>query len=398
MRLLFSSLLLLISFSTEAITCKAYVRDSKHNLVIRNVELTDSTSDETFTGRYFKVVKAKDDEPVKLNDPDLSLRACTVYHHLSVARKYFLDHFQDRHVRNLRQLTVRIEMPYSFIDSSHFMEESIKTYNNSLTIPPSGRNRVSSVKEWDYEIWFAPGKKIKRKNAIEQASKLLRSSGAQESLRLGVLTTVGSTMATQVANGMTITSLEGQMYVQSLLVSMIAVTLTPYIVEKASSIFKSTIYLDTAFIPEVIYHEYAHVALAKHLRPSHHSAIIEGMANFFAADIGNTDTILEKTRGFSKGLDKLNASKKIMFDSWMEDRSYAQYGFTFGLLYDIQKNLGEEDGRKLIYLAHQKLNASSDIRYDLLNVLEEAAREQFGSEGSQKVILALSRIWQERGL
>lgn len=398
MRLLFFSLFFVTGAFANDITCTAVVRSESHKLIQEEVTLPNMTSTEDFTGRYFKIVEAKNDKPILLNDKNLGLRACTVYYHLSKAREYFMEKFQDRHVRNLRQLTIRVEMPYSFIDSSHFMDEKFKSYNNSLTIPPSGRNKVDSVAAWDYEIWFAPMKKVKKKNAIEQASKLLNSSAAQESLRVGVLSGVGSIMATQLAQGMTLTSMEGQMYVQSLVVSMLAVTITPWVIEKTSSLVKQTLYLDTAFIPEVIYHEYVHVALARYLKPSHHSSIIEGMANFFAADIGNTHAILKKTKGYSKGLDKIDAKKKIMFDSWMEDQSYAQYGFTFGLLYDVQKALGAEDGRDVIYRAHQKLTASSTVRVDLLRAIEQSALEKFPASEHKRVLLTLSRVWQNRGL
>lgn len=398
MRLLFFSLLFASTAFAEDVTCTALVRNGKHSLVEKKVSLPHITSDDSFTGRYFKIVESKNNEAIKLNDKNLSLRACTVYYHLSKARQYFLDEFQDRHVRNLRQLTIRIEMPYSFIDSSHFMDEKFKSYNNSLTIPPSGRNRVSEVEPWDYEVWFAPKKSIKKKNAVEQASRLLNSPAAQENLRLGVFTGVGSLMATQFAQGVTLTSLEGRMYVQSLVVSMLAVTVTPWAIEKTSSLVKQSLYLDTALIPEVIYHEYAHVALARYLRPSHHSSIIEGMANFFAADIGKTNAILKKTKGLSKGLDKVDAKKKIMFDSWMEDQSYAQYGFTFGLLYDVQQALGSADGRDVIYRAHQKLSASSSVRHDLPRAIEEAIKEKFPVSEHKKLLMKLSLVWQNRGL
>lgn len=398
MRLLFFSLLFASSAFAQEVTCTAMVRDGKHRLTQEKVTLPYLTSEDSFTGRYFKIVEAKSNEPVKFNDKTLALRACTVYHHLSKARQYFLDEFQDRHVRNLRQLTIRIEMPYSFIDSSHFMGEKFKSYNNSLTIPPSGKNRVSEVEPWDYEIWFAPKKSIKKKNAVEQASRLLNSPAAQENLRLGVFTGVGSLIATQFAQGVTLTSLEGRMYVQSLVVSMLAVTVTPWALEKASALIKQSLYLDTALIPEVIYHEYAHVALARYLRPSHHSSIIEGMANFFAADIGKTHAILKMTKGLSKGLDTVDAKKKIMFDSWMEDQSYAQYGFTFGLLYDVQKALGSDEGRDVIYRAHQKLSASSSVRHDLPRAIEEATKEKFPVAEHKKLLTKLSLVWQNRGL
>lgn len=397
-RLFFSLLFLSTSVFAQEITCEALVRNRNHKLVKEKVALEDISEPGSFSGRFFKIVSAKDDKAITFNQGDLSFRACTTYYHLTKARNYFINHFQDRHVRNLRQLVIRVEMPYSFIDSSHFMSDDYKTYNNSLTIPPSGGNKLTEVNPWNYEIWFAPKKKIKRKNAIQQAAKILQGQQAQESLRIGVLANVGSNIATQVAQGLTLTSLEGKMYVESFLVSMVAVTVTPWIIEKLSGIIKNTIYLDTALIPEVIYHEFGHIAFAKHLKPTHHSPIIEGYANYFAADIGNTDTILKNTRSYSKGLDKLNGNKRIMYDTWMEERQYAQYGFTFGLLWDIRKALGPEAARQLLYKAHQKLNSSSNVRADLLTVIENTVRDTYPTDEQQKIILALANVWQNRGL
>ena len=42
--------------------------------------------------------------------------------------------------------------------------------------------------------------------------------------------------------------------------------------------------LDSALIPEIIYHEYAHIALSDHLGLNHSTAVIEGMADFCRAN------------------------------------------------------------------------------------------------------------------
>ncbi len=41
-----------------------------------------------------------------------------------------------------------------------------------------------------------------------------------------------------------------------------------------------------ALVPEIIYHEYAHIALSDSLELTHSTAVIEGMADFFAGKIG----------------------------------------------------------------------------------------------------------------
>jgi hypothetical protein len=40
-------------------------------------------------------------------------------------------------------------------------------------------------------------------------------------------------------------------------------------------------YLDTALVPEIIYHEYAHIALSDEIAPTHSTGVVEGMADFF---------------------------------------------------------------------------------------------------------------------
>jgi hypothetical protein len=382
-----------------AYECTANVRDRNHNLIKQRVQLDHLVSDTAYKGKYFEVVHSKDETPVNFNHETLDLRACTVYYHLSKARNYFQTHFNDRYLSTLRELKIRIDMPYSFIDSSHYMHEDFKSDNNSITIPPSTNARVPEVDAWGYEIWFAPAKKAKKSNQVEMAASIVNSATSQNSLRLGVATSLGQTMAADLARGVTITSLEGQMYVESLLLSLFVVTATPFIIEKSAAIFKRTFYLDTALLPEVIYHEFAHVALSKFLRPSHKSPINEGMANFFAADIGNTSKILSKTNGLAKGLNPLNANKKIKFEPWMEDKKYAQFGFTFHLLWKIKRELGDSFSRELIYETHKKLNASSKVRQDLLAALESTVKELIVDANEEKIILLkLAVIWQELGL
>jgi hypothetical protein len=384
--------------SSHAIECSAWTRDENKNLKIENVTLSDLETNKFFSGKYFKIVLDKSETAVSLDDANLSVRACTLYYHLTLARNYFLEQFSDTYLKKLKPITIRIEMPYSFIDSSHYMHEDFKSYNNSLTIPPSNNNKLDTITSWDFEIWFAPAKKIKIDNSVEQAAKLLGSSTAQESLRLGVFSTTASNFVTQLAQGMTVTSFEGKLHVQSLLLSLSIVTFTPWLIEKFAALAKRTVYLDTALIPEVIYHEFAHIALSKHLKLTHHSPIVEGMANYFAVAVGNSPAILHKTKSFARGLDKLKVSKDIKYESWMEDQKYAQYGFVLALLGEIKKQLGNTNADKLIYHAHTKLNASSSVAVDLTKAIQESAREIFSPEEQKIILLKLTSIWQNRSL
>ncbi len=399
--MLYKNFFLLTFFLTQdlwAYNCEAWVRNKKQKLVLQNVELSDLVSDSTFEGKYFAIHKDKSKIPVSFNDSLLSIRACTVYYHATKAREYFFKNFPDNHVRSLKSLKLRIEMPYSFIDSSHFMHEDYKSYNNSLTIPPSNNNKVEKVPEWNYEIWFAPRKKIKLNNSVHEAAKILGSDKAQENLRLSVFTSSASSLATQLAQGMTLTSQQGVLHLQSLFLSLAIVSVTPWTIEQISKIFKRTIYLDTALIPEVIYHEFAHIALSRYLKLSHHSPITEGFANYFATSVNNSPALLHKTRKFSQGLSSLKVNKKIKFSPYMEDQKNAQHGFVLSLLGEVRSILGTELADKVIYNAHTKLDANSNIRSDLLNALENSVRELTSKDEAKIFLVQLTRLWQSRYL
>src|SRR5665647_2012988 len=55
-------------------------------------------------------------------------------------------------------------------------------------------------------------------------------------------------------------------------------------------------WLDTALVPEIIYHEYSHAALSDRLVLSHSTAVIEGMADFFAGQIADSPTLAKKIK------------------------------------------------------------------------------------------------------
>jgi len=187
------------------------------------------------------------------------------------------------------------------------------------------------------------------------------------------------------------------------MLSLLVVTVTPFVINKVAGLFKKSFYIDTGLIPEVIYHEFSHVALADNLAPVHNVPLIEGMANFFAAEIGQTDAILRGTVGLSKGYDFLVAKRRLVFDSWMEDLKYAHYGFTFHLLWRVKQVIDEvlpDVGAKIIYsAAHLNLlDSSSDLQRDLTNAIESSVRKNIPIEGKQtEVLLALSRLWNDIG-
>jgi hypothetical protein len=366
-------ILLAFSFTLTAFAidheCTALVRNTRHKLELKKVVIKDLLSKESFDGRYIKVVRRNQKKAIKFDDK-LNVRACSVYHHMSIARDYFLANFDLKQLKRPRKLIARIEMDLGFEESAHFMHENLGTFsNNALTIPPSTASRIAD-EPWYYEIWFAPKKKVKVENPIQRAADVAASGPVIRSMLTGVLTTQVSELGSELVQGI---SIDPGYYASSLLLSVGVTAVVPTLIKWGSSVVKKTIYLDSAMIPEVVYHEFTHFALSEHLSISRHSPVVEGVANFYAAMIGDTDAILKNTGGYSKGLVKVTAKRNQMYQYYMEDTAYAQLDFSFKFLYALKSEFGQEFAEKLVFNAILELkNQPLSIKEGLLRSLQVA--------------------------
>jgi hypothetical protein len=144
----------------------------------------------------------------------------------------------------------------------------------------------------------------------------------------------------------------------------------------------------------VIYHEYSHFALSHHIKLDSHSAVSEGIANFFAAMIGKTDAILKKAKKYAKGLAIVSAQDNKNYEYYMEDQRYAQFDYAFKYLYALKTEFGEELATNYIYHASQKLNQRSPkLKSDLVPALFQAVQ----TETNPSYIYRLHQITQKFG-
>ena len=120
-------------------------------------------------------------------------------------------------------------------------------------------------------------------------------------------------------------------------------------------------WLDSALVPEIIYHEYAHVALSDYLVLSHSSAVIEGMADFFAGQIANSSNLATRIKDYNTFNGK-KATKKEKYMVQFETSDYANSDFVFGMLWDLKKILGDEMAPGFVYDLREKINTNSSIR------------------------------------
>lgn len=81
----------------------------------RKVHLEDLESAKSFDGKFFKIVKGKSNEAIHFDDSDNQLvtKAATVYHHLTLARKFWRDEIGAPGKQKIGKLIIRLEIKKS---------------------------------------------------------------------------------------------------------------------------------------------------------------------------------------------------------------------------------------------------------------------------------------------
>ncbi len=384
--------------------CIANVRDEKQRIVKKEVSLQELRSIDSFKGRFFEILEGESEEAIKFSNKKLSHRACTVYYHLSKARDYFSSRYDIAVLKRSRRIRVRINMTRGWSDTDYYMHKDLVTsYNNVYAIPASKRRITEGVQPWGPELWFSPAKAIKKKSTLSKTLDYVTTKEMRTALLTGVFEGNVQNFLRQRVGGEELTALESEVYLASFLVSIGSIVFIPELAKTVSKLFNKTVYLDTAMIPEVIYHEYTHIVLSDFLDVGKKTPVTEAYANFFASDISGSHAILHKAHKYSKGLIKISAKDPAKFDYWMDDPSAAQFHIGFKLLYEIKKGLGkiigEEEAREIIFQTYKKLSFSSTLQKDLLYELVLTVKEIYQNNPGlmQKLILELRLIYQELG-
>jgi len=362
--------------------------DNYSTFIIKR-DLFDLESSDSFDGKFFKIVKGKSNDAIKFSDSELKLKAATVYFHLTKSRTFWIDQLKSTFVENHPKIIVRLEIINLFDDLGHFANERRQPqFNNAVTIPagetpewvPEGKKD-----KWDSEIWFRPSKKI--------LSSELPSIGPNP------LTTILRTLEgpyVEFERGILIQNILQHLFspnssVTPLWESFIrfagTYALTKSVVKysrKLDPLFmEKWYYLDSAMVPEIIYHEFAHIALSDKLELSHSTSVNEGMADYFAAIMTNKSKIYHEVSGFSNSAPK-DTNNRQLYSHWLESNSYATSDFVLSLLWEIRQELGVDFSDKLILDSRNFFSTSkSTISNDLIKALLKSCKincEDFKSD------------------
>jgi hypothetical protein len=373
---------------------RAVVRDENYKAIIDEVNLTELTSEVGYEGKYFKIVNGKSNEAVRFDESEeLQLKAATTYYHLNKARKYFAEVAKSKYVQELPQLTVRIELLNVFNELGHFANDNLTPqYNNALSIPAGKGYPSKNIEPWEMEIWFRPSKEVNIKDF----------PGAQNGavVKTALLDFRNQTHMTNFKQFMTIL-LQGDLSGDpSNLLRVAGSSLLMEFVYQTSDIatdfFSRKIYrLDSALVPEIIYHEFSHVALSEYLELTHSTPVNEGMADFFAGKIANSKKLALKIKDYNLFNGK-EVKKKQQYNLAFERGDFANADFVFGLLWNVGRTVGEDIEIQFMNNLASKLHTNATIRDELINATLETCKTSCKSPLNDR--LKLYRLYNAKNL
>jgi hypothetical protein len=363
----------LLAGSVYAETFRVLVRqDSSTKTSYREVELTDLESPDSFDGKYFRVVKGKDQEAVSFQDADrdLVLKAANTYYHLTLARDFWVKKMSAERVAAVPKLTVRLDITNLFDDQGHFANDHRDPqFNNALSIPagktpdwvPEGREDA-----WGPEIWFRPKKVIDTRVFLNEIGPNPVTQ-TMTALEHPIINYARSQLQVSLIERLFYPSYATGSFQTDLIRFAGTIAMTEFLIhasKRADPLFlEKWFYLDTAMVPEVVYHEYAHIVLSDYMKITHSTPVIEGMADYFAAAEANKRKVYAKVPGRSTSNPKDPYNKKP-YTHWSEANRTASSDFVLAVLWDVREALGEEMGNKVVYQARKYLSTETSTISD----------------------------------
>lgn len=385
------------SASHALVEKRAVVRDSNFNAVIEEVSLPDLTSDHSYEGNFFKIVHGKNDEAVRFDDSeDLQLKAATTYYHLSKARKFFAEFIKSSYVQNLPQITIRLDLTNVFNELGHFANDNLDPqFNNALSVPGGIGYEPRNIKPWGPEIWFRPSKEINIKDfkgvadfggSAKSSLSTFRKQTHMANLEQFIIAMYGSSVGGNVP--------------LSSVMRLVGTSLVLEVLYQSSDIaaefFTRKIYrLDSALVPEIIYHEFSHVALSDHLELSHSTPVNEGLADYFAGKISNSKKLATKIKDYNLFSGK-EVRNKVQYRLAFERGDFANSDFVFGLLWNVGETVGTDIESQFIYDMTGQLETNTSIKEDLIKATLETCKKECKSPFNDR--LRLYKLYNSKNL
>ncbi|MDO9184349.1 MAG: hypothetical protein Q7U04_18180 [Bacteriovorax sp.] len=353
-------------FSRE-VKKRLVLRDENFRGVIQEKILPDLISNDSYNGKYFKIVYGKSNNAISFDETeDIQLKAATTYYHLNKARNFFVNIVHSQYVQNLPQIVVRIDLINVFNEVGHFANDNLDPqFNNALTVPEGAGYPSKEIGPWGIEVWFRPAKEINIKDFPGSFESLGGIKASLISFRNQTHMSNFQSFINSLLLGGTASSISSNGPIR-LVGSSIMVEAIYQSSDFVASFFGRKIYrLDAALVPEIIYHEFSHVALSEHLELSHSTPVNEGLADYFAGKISNSKKLAMKIKDYNLFNGK-EVKKKQQYQMAFERGEYANTDFVFGLLWNIGETIGIDIENDFIYHLASRLSTNVSIRDDLI--------------------------------
>lgn len=357
----------------------AWLRETNgKKLKKQTVVLRDLISEERVEGKYFKIVYATSPEAISFSDKEFGEAATHAYYHAALAREFFINNFPADYVKSLPPIIIRLNMTNAFNDTNHWVDgELSQEFNNALSVPASiDESRHPKVAPWGPEIWFRPGKEVELDNGVYLTAEALQDKQIKQSFYLSIAQSTAMQIAQSLGHSYwNFSQVDFTAHLATLAISLGVVEVLPRLVAVTSKHIKRKVYIDTVKFPEVIYHEFAHIAFSNLLPLNNFNPVIEGYANYFAGLMTNYHKLMYRGGEFSRGLTGKNSFKKIKYDYSLELPVMAQSSFTFKLLNELKVKLGSTVFNQLLIQAATHPNVHENIKYNLINAIFDSVDE-----------------------
>jgi hypothetical protein len=295
-----------------------------------------------------------EDEAISFDDdPKLVKRAANAYYHLCLAKDYWVNSIKSDYVKTMDQLTIRLEITNSYSRTRHFKNiEQEVNHNNAWSTPEGETPRfIKDRKYWGKEIWFSPIKIIKSKEEVTSKG----DNPVHRSLEMVKDPIWEYTKNGLFYQGLSFIAQSGSVstdFISSAIqkVGILAFIYSVSEITKGMDKFfmSEFYYIDTAMVPEIVYHEFAHVALSDTMKTVHSVPVIEGIADYFAARVQSNDdleTLYAQLEVYSVNRTK-NIEKKSLYHPYLEEGWNAESDFVLSLLWKARVNFDKENGKR----------------------------------------------------
>jgi len=294
-----------------------------------------------------------------------------------------------------------------FSPITHFASgEGLEEYNNALIIPPSGKWREDTAQEWGYEIWFRPGKEEKEPSGVAQAGRLVNSRYLKNQL---ILNHFENSLDSTTQSYARTRNFDLEQFARDLAIGFVVIEAVPRVFQLLAP-KETTIYLDTALIPEVIYTEVGHLILSPFMSLKRSTPILEGYSDYLTVSFTKHPKIAEKMGKAVRNVAPVDAESSLLYEPVLDrDRSSWQ-DYVLSLLWaarlgfqDYYKRLGNETlgvelFDQLVWESASHLNSASLIREELLEELLEAISVVCPEEDQRPLSFLLRGVFTKKGL